>query len=51
MFLEQDIITETFLEKIIYQYLEQADMPQVDFCEITEVIKFFIHSNLRRTYL
>jgi hypothetical protein len=33
MFLEQDIITETFLEKLP-QYLEQADMPQVDFVKL-----------------
>jgi hypothetical protein len=32
--LEQDIISETFLEKIIYQYLEQSDLPQFDFVKL-----------------
>jgi len=30
MFLEQDIITETFLEKITNQYLDQTDLPTFD---------------------
>jgi uncharacterized tellurite resistance protein B-like protein len=34
MFLEQDIITETFLEKITSQYLDSAELPQFNFINI-----------------
>jgi uncharacterized tellurite resistance protein B-like protein len=30
MFLEEDIVTESFLEKITKQYLESADLPQFE---------------------
>jgi uncharacterized tellurite resistance protein B-like protein len=35
MFLEQDIITETFLEKITSQYLESAELPMFDTIDLT----------------
>ena len=33
-FLEEDIITESFLDKITKQYLEVAELPQFEFISI-----------------
>jgi hypothetical protein len=33
-FLEQDIITDTFLDKITSQYLETADLPKFELISI-----------------
>lgn len=37
MFLEQDIITETFLEKITSQYLDIAELPVFDNIDLTYI--------------
>lgn len=34
LFLEEDIVTETFLDKITYQYMEAAELPQFELISI-----------------